>query len=101
MEKQLPHSEEAEESLLGGLLIDPDAYIRVAEIVGPEDFYNEGRRLIFKALGSVERIDHLTIADWLESRNLLEKAGGHYDKCPVVVANAARWTAEILMAEGL
>jgi C_GCAxxG_C_C family probable redox protein len=36
-----------------------------------------------------------------EGLEKMEKAGGHYDKCPVVVANAARWTAEILTAEGL
>jgi len=36
-----------------------------------------------------------------EGLETMEKAGGHFDKCPVVVANAARWAAEILIAQGL
>jgi replicative DNA helicase len=76
MTEQLPYSREAEESLLGALLIDPDAFVRAAEIVGPEDLHDEGRRMIFKAIGAVERADLLTVSDWLKSSGWLDKVGG-------------------------
>lgn len=76
MKEQLPYSEEAEESVLGALLIDPNAFVRAAEIVGPEDFHDEGRSMIFKAIAAVDRVDILTVSDWLESRSWLDKVGG-------------------------
>ena len=39
-----PHDVEAEEAVLGSLLLDPDAYYEVSEILGPEAFYHPGNR---------------------------------------------------------
>jgi replicative DNA helicase len=71
---------EAEEALLGSILIDPDAIIRVATILKPEDFYREKHGWIYEtALNLHERrepIDFLTICDELEHRGQLDQVGG-------------------------
>ena len=50
LEKIPPHSLEAEESLLGSLLIDKDAIIRVADNILPQDFYKDAHKIILKRL---------------------------------------------------
>ena len=75
-----PHSVDAEESVLGALLLDRDAVIAVAEFLGSEDFYDDRHREIFIcALELYEEripIDVLTIADRLKKRKVLKKIGG-------------------------
>ena len=48
-----PHSTESEQSVLGGLLIDGDAFSTVAAIVAAADFYRHEHRLIFDAIGTM------------------------------------------------
>lgn len=71
---------EAEEAVLGSILIDPDAIIRVAAILKPEDFYREKHGWIYDtALILHERrepIDFLTVCDELERREQLSEVGG-------------------------
>ncbi|MDD2408594.1 MAG: DnaB-like helicase N-terminal domain-containing protein, partial [Tepidiphilus sp.] len=43
-----PHSLEAEQALLGGLLLDNTAWERVADLVGPDDFYRDEHKRIFR-----------------------------------------------------
>ena len=50
VEKITPQNLEAEQSLLGSLMIDKDSVIRVADIVRPEDFYKESHGIIFEAI---------------------------------------------------
>ena len=61
-----PHSLEAEESLLGCLLIDKDAIIKVADNLTAEDFYRDGHKIIFEAMRELyanqEPIDIITIS---------------------------------------
>ncbi|MBB1440854.1 replicative DNA helicase, partial [Shewanella sp. SG41-4] len=45
-----PHSIEAEQSVLGGLMLDAEAWDRVSEAVVPEDFYSRSHRMIFTAM---------------------------------------------------
>lgn len=75
-----PHSTEAEESVLGALLLDRDAVISVAEILAPEDFYDERHREIFecaiKLFETRVPIDVLTVAELLKKRKALKKVGG-------------------------
>ena len=75
-----PHSVDAEESVLGALLLDRDAVIAVAEFLGSEDFYDDRHREIFIcALELYEEripIDVLTISDRLKKRKVLKKVGG-------------------------
>jgi replicative DNA helicase len=80
IERLPPQSVEAEEAVLGSILIDPDAIIRVAAMLKPEDFYREKHGWIYEtALILHERrepIDFLTVCDELERREQLEEVGG-------------------------
>nr|WP_199405158.1 MULTISPECIES: replicative DNA helicase [Corallincola] len=75
-----PHSLEAEQSVLGGLMLDNEAWDRVSERVGSADFYQRSHRLIFEAMARLvetgQPIDLLTISETLENETLLEEAGG-------------------------
>lgn len=75
-----PHSLEAEQSVLGGLLLDNAAWDQVADRVVKEDFYRADHRLIFAAIRSLaERgspFDVVTLKEHLERNNQLEDAGG-------------------------
>ena len=79
-EKITPQNLEAEQSLLGSLLIDKDAVIRVADIVRTEDFYKESHGIIFEAILDLfsrhEPIDILSLTTKLEERGKLEQIGG-------------------------
>ena len=76
-----PHNVEAEESLLGAMLLSPDAIASVAELgVGPDDFYKPAHQFIFDAMrtlvSSGEPADAVTVADELRRAGLLEAIGG-------------------------
>jgi len=75
-----PHSDEAEISVLGSILIDPDAIITVAEFLRPEHFYSEAHSQIFKAILELYEdrspIDIVTLADKLKKNHDLTKVGG-------------------------
>lgn len=74
-----PHSQEAEESVLGAMLIDKDAVIAVAEFLLPEDFYDERLKEVYQACIDLyeERtpIDVLTVTDKLKKRKVLKEVG--------------------------
>ena len=75
-----PHSVEAEQSVLGGLMLDSAAWDQVADRVLGEDFYRNDHRLIFEAVaGLIERnqpCDAVTLAGHLESQGVLDQVGG-------------------------
>lgn len=75
-----PHSEEAEVSVLGAILIDKNAIIEVAGILSPECFYHSGHGAIFEAAMELyeERmpVDLITIAERLKQKKVLTKIGG-------------------------
>jgi len=75
-----PHSEEAETSVLGSILIDKEAIIAVAEFLRPEHFYKEANEEIFKAILALyeERkpIDIVTLTDKLKKQRSLTRVGG-------------------------
>ncbi|WP_456238452.1 replicative DNA helicase [Parahaliea maris] len=78
--KMQPHSIEAEQSVLGGLLLAGDVWDSVAEAVTASDFYRPDHRLIFRHIASlaeaVEPVDVITVADKLTAAGELEAAGG-------------------------
>ncbi|MCX6743392.1 MAG: replicative DNA helicase [Candidatus Parcubacteria bacterium] len=80
LQKLPPQNIEAEQSLLGSLLIDKDAIIRIADIVGPEDFYHDKHKIIFEAILDLfrkrEPIDLLTLSNRLIDKDQLETIGG-------------------------
>jgi len=80
IDKIPPQSLEAERSLLGSILIDPEAMLKIADIVGEEDFYKTANGQIFSAANELyshnEPIDLLTISNRLEEKKQLENSGG-------------------------
>ena len=75
-----PHSIEAEQAVLGGLMLDNNAWDQIADRVGEDDFYRRDHRLIFRALESLAEsgrpMDAVTLSEWLKSNDELENAGG-------------------------
>lgn len=75
-----PFNEEAEQSFLGSILIDPEAMIRVADQIRDEDFYFDRHRLIFSAMLDLytrhEPIDLLSLGNRLDERKQLNTIGG-------------------------
>ena len=75
----LPHHSNAEASLIGGLLLDPDsqAYDKIADIVSDRDFYHPENKQVFTAIQSLKEqskvTDLLTVSDYLDSRNNFEE----------------------------
>ena len=72
IERLPPHSIEAEEAVLGSLLIDPDAIFEVAGFLKPEAFYRVHNRWIYDAIVSLnerhEAIDFITLTEELRRR---------------------------------
>lgn len=76
----LPHSREAEEAVLGAILINPEVYFDVAQILHPEDFYIVRNRWIWEAFVYLQEhripIDYLTASEELEKQNRMAEIGG-------------------------
>ena len=76
-----PQNIEAEQSVLGALMLDKDAIIRIADILTPDDFYRGTHANIFQAMLDLyeknEPIDLLSLTNSLEQRKQLEEIGGH------------------------
>lgn len=79
-ERRPPWSEEAEQSVLGAMMLDPDAVMRASEFVDDTMFYREGHRRIFRAMFAISErggaVDWLTLAEELDRRGELEASGG-------------------------
>lgn len=75
-----PGSVQAEQALLGGLMLDNSAWDKVADLVTEADFYRPDHRLIFGAIRALserrEPFDAVTLSEYLESRAELDDAGG-------------------------
>jgi replicative DNA helicase len=80
-EKIPPHDIEAEEAVIGSLLIDPDAILKIAASLKPEDLFSETNRVIYQACFSLyqrpnEVINQITVAHELMRQDKLEQVGG-------------------------
>jgi replicative DNA helicase len=75
-----PHSLEAEQSVLGGLMLDDQAWFDLIEVVAAKDFYRTQHQIIFDAMNELASddapLDAVTVSERLSSKGLLEKAGG-------------------------
>ena len=75
-----PHSVEAEQAVLGGLLLDASAWDNVADILRTHDFYRPDHRLVFDAIGHLaaqnQPLDAVTVSEHLERAGKLTDAGG-------------------------
>lgn len=79
----VPHNPEAEQSVIGGLLLDDDSSERVQRVLAmlkPESFYNRAHQILFAEMRQMFRdnkpVDGLTVFDSLESKGLTEQVGG-------------------------
>ena len=80
-EKSPPYDIEAEEAVIGSLLIDPDAILKIATSLKPEDFFSETNRVIYQACISLyqrpnEVVNQITVAHELARQNRLDEIGG-------------------------
>ena len=79
-ERVPPQNIEAEQSVLGAMLIDKEAIAKTTEILSAEDFYREAHRVIFSAMLEIynknEAVDMITVTDILRRDNKLEDVGG-------------------------
>ena len=75
-----PHSIEAEQAVLGGLLLDSQSWDNVADVLRSEDFYRPDHRIIFDAIGKLAALgqpsDAVTVSESLERSGQLADAGG-------------------------
>ena len=80
LDRMPPQNIEAEQSVLGAILIEQSSIAKISDMLNPEDFYREAHRLIYRAAMSLfergEAIDFITVVDLLRRENTLEQAGG-------------------------
>jgi replicative DNA helicase len=93
-----PHNRQAEEAVLGAILITPDSYYEVAQFIQPDDFYIIRNRWIWEAFTHLHEtrvpLDFLTVCEELESQGRLTEAGG-----PAYVMSLINQTPTSLHAE--
>ena len=79
-DKMVPHNVEAEQAVLGALLIDPDAVFKVNTFLRADDFYVERHRWLYDSIITLydrgEAVDLVTLCDELERREQLAELGG-------------------------
>ena len=75
-----PHSLEAEKTVLGALLLDPEAIIKISDFLKPEDFYDPTYRTIYSAIFQLynnhEAIDFITVSNRLADNKAIQQIGG-------------------------
>jgi len=109
LERIPPYNIEAEESLLGSMLISRDAIVSVMEIVDEGDFYRKSNQEIFNTIMELyikgEPADPITIADNLKKKGLLDEVGGktyiHSLISNVPLASNAEYYAQIVRSNSI
>jgi replicative DNA helicase len=75
-----PHSIEAEQAVIGGLLLVPESWDRVADRLVERDFYRRDHQMIFRAIGELQNKnmppDAVTLGEWFEAQGIAELVGG-------------------------
>jgi replicative DNA helicase len=75
-----PQNIEAEMSVLGSLMLDKDAIVKIADLIRPEDFYKDANRLVYETMLELyedrEPIDVLSLSNKLEEKKKLDEIGG-------------------------
>lgn len=75
-----PHSLEAEQSVIGGLMLDNQSWDNIADVINEQDFYRHDHALIFRAINALadedQPYDVVTVSEWLGARNELDSIGG-------------------------
>ena len=77
---QIPHSREAEEAVLGAVLINPEKYFDVSQLINSRDFYIHRNRWVWEAYGALfekgQAIDVQTVCEELDAKGHLGQVGG-------------------------
>jgi replicative DNA helicase len=75
-----PQSVEAEQAVIGGLMLAPEALDRVGDFLGEDDFYRRDHRLIFRAIRELSEkskpFDAVTLGEWFDANGLADQIGG-------------------------
>jgi replicative DNA helicase len=75
-----PHSIDAEQAVLGGLMLDERAWERIADKLSEDDFYRKDHRLIYRAIADLSEknmpCDAVTLGEWFDSNGIAELIGG-------------------------
>ncbi len=75
-----PHSVEAEQAVIGGLLLVPESWDRVADRLVERDFYRRDHQMLFRAIGELQNKstppDAVTLGEWFETQGISELVGG-------------------------
>lgn len=99
IDKIPPQNIEAEQAFLGSLLIDKEAFIKIGDLILPEDFYKESHAVIFETMRELferrEPIDILSLSNRLEEKGELEKIGGR--SYLVTLTNTVPTAAHVLV----
>jgi replicative DNA helicase len=74
-----PQAIQAEQAVLGGMMLSADAYTRVADVLDPDDFYRRDHQLIYRAIRELadksKPFDAVTLGEWFESQGMSELVG--------------------------
>lgn len=75
-----PYSLDAEQAVLGALMLSEEAYFKISDKVVADDFYRQDHRIIFTAIAALKEkgqpCDAVTLGEWLENKEQAEAAGG-------------------------
>jgi len=78
--KTPPFSKEAEQSVLGGLMLNNEAWISIADLLTEKDFHLQAHQILFRAIKSLSEEGHpcdpITLSEWLQKHNQLKAIGG-------------------------
>lgn len=78
--RQPPHSEDSEQAVLGGLMLDERALTKICDWIKEEDFYRRDHRLIFRAISELSTAgkpcDAVTMGEWFEAQGVADMIGG-------------------------
>jgi replicative DNA helicase len=76
-----PHNMEAEQTILGGVLMNNDALNQIMDVLSPDDFYREAHAILFEGMVGLynrgDPIDVITLSQFLGEKSSLEKVGGN------------------------
>jgi replicative DNA helicase len=93
-----PHSIEAEQAVLGGLMLSPEAWDKIADKLNEHDFYRRDHQIMFRAIGALAEkgmpCDAVTLGEWFDAQGTAEIMGG--TRYVIELANATPSAANIL-----
>jgi len=78
--RALPHSIDAEQAVLGGLMLDPASLAKISDWLAEDDFYRKDHRVIFRAITELSKVsrpcDAVTLCEWFDLNGLSELVNG-------------------------